>query len=388
MHRTVALLGVVVLVALAPAAGLAATPQAGTQPALDCTYPVILEDATGTEVTVEEEPDRVVALLPSAAQTMWAIGAEDKVVGLPVNRYTAYLDGREGKTDVSGDDASPVREKVVGANPDLVLAPNATDPATVSALRSDGLTVYYYHEATTLSAVPNKTERTGQLVGAPEAAARQAATTRGTVDAVETAVADEPRPRVFYSLGGGWTAGEGTFIHDVIVTAGGENVAAEANVSGYAPLNQEVVAEQDPEWIVLPEGFPVPSGAGFNNSTAVREDQIVTVNDNFMNQPGPRVAQPLGRLAETFHPETYDSAAVADPTTPEPETCAAAMTTDTATSTEPPTSGMDETPTTTEMDGTSATTETTSVTGPGFTGLLAIVAVLAAALVTALRRRA
>jgi iron complex transport system substrate-binding protein len=387
MHRTVALFGVVVLVAFAPAAGLAATPQDAPQPALDCTYPVTLDDATGTAVTVDEEPERVVTLLPSAAQTMWAIGAEDKVVGLPVNQYTAYLDGREGKTDISGDGVGPVREKVVGANPDLVLAPNATDPATVSALRSDGLTVYYYHEATSLAAVPNKTERTGQLVGAPEAAARQAAATRGTVDAVETAVADESRPRVYYSLGGQFTAGANTFIHDVIVTAGGENVAAEANVSGYAPLNQEIVAQQDPEWIVLPEGFSVPDGAGFNNSTAVREDQVVTVNDNFMNQPGPRVTQPLGRLAETFHPETYDPAAVADPTTPAPETCAAAMTTDMATATESATSGMDETPTTTEMDETPAS-GTTSVTGPGFTVLLAIVAVLAAALVTALRRRA
>lgn len=289
---------------------------------VDCSFPITVEDATGETVTVEEEPEDVVVLGPSAAQHVWDIGAQEKVVGMPVNEFTAYLEGSDDEVDVIGEDGQPIQEQVVGLEPDLVLAPNIVSEDTVESLRAADQTVYYYPLATSMDDIYPEVERTGQLIGAFEEGARVSAEMYGTVDAIERAVANETRPRVYYELGGGWTAGEGTVENDLITRAGGENIATEAGLEGYEPMSQEVVADRDPEWIIVNERMDVPANQAVNESTAMARGQIVEVNPNFLNQHGPRTVVPLQEFARAFHPEAYERAAIADPELPEPSQCA------------------------------------------------------------------
>jgi len=335
------------LVIVAGVAPLAVAP-VGAQATVDCTFPVTVTDATGTEVTVDEEPDRIVALAPSAAQQLWAVGARDRVVGLPVTEYTDYLDGRENATNVVGDDGQPIREAVVGLEPDLVLAPNVIQNETVTPLREAGLTVYRYGEARSTEDVFAEVERTGRLVGEFETAAAISAEMEGTVDAVRDAVAGADRPRVYYALGDGWTAGNETFIGDLIATAGGDNVATAAGIERYAPISQEVLADVDPEVLVVHEGSPVPRNPALNNSTAIRTDSVVRVEANFINQPGPRTLVPLREMATTFHPDAVGDVDLTNPETPAPARCAASGDATTAT---PATSTPTTADTTTGSDG-------------------------------------
>ena len=53
---------------------------AAAQP--ECEFPVSVTDATGEEITIEEEPESVVAMQPSDAQILWEIGAQERVAGL------------------------------------------------------------------------------------------------------------------------------------------------------------------------------------------------------------------------------------------------------------------------------------------------------------------
>lgn len=359
MRKTlvIALVVLASIVAVPGSAAVGSGPDAAqTQGGVDCEFPVSATDATGTEVTVEEEPERVVVLRPSAAQVMWEIGAQEKVVGMPVNQYTAYLDGRESKTNIVSN-GEIVREEVVGLEPDLVLAPNIVQNDTVENLRDAGLTVYRFEGAKSFEDVTAKTELTGRLVGEFESAARVAAETRGTVRAVEDAVEGQERPRVYYPLGGGFTAGSNTFIDDIIASAGAENIAA-GPVDGYAPISAEVVADSDPEWLVIQEGFPVPANEGVNGTTAVRENQIVRGNPNYINQAGPRTTEVLRTLAQQFHPEAYDQIDFENVETPEPTQCGGS--------------------------GSPTETEAASAVGDGFTAGVALAAV---AVLVALGRR-
>jgi iron complex transport system substrate-binding protein len=280
---------------------------------------------------------------------MWEIGAQDKVVGMPVGQYTSYLEGSDSKTNVVDSRLQPVREQVVGLDPDLVLAPNIVDNDTVENLRSTGLTVYRFEGATSFADVSAKTELTGRLVGEFESAAQVAANTRGTVSTVQEAVAGTDRPRVYYPLGGGFTAGNNTFINDIIESAGATNIAADS-IEGYKPISSEVVANSDPQWLLLTGDSPVPSNAAVNGSTAVEQNQIVRVDGNFINQPGPRTTQVLRTLTEQLHSEEYSQIDFDNVETPEPTSCGGS--------------------------GDSADTETAGSLGPGFTAGLALVAVV------------
>jgi len=339
------------LVVVAGVAPLAVAP-AGAQESVDCSFPVTVTDATGADVTVTEKPDRIVALAPSAAQQLWAVGAEDRVVGMPVNQYTAYLDGRDHAEQVVGDDGQPVTEEVVGLEPDLVLAPNVIQNETVESLRDAGLTVYRYGEARTIEDVYAEVERTGRLVGEFEAAAQVSAEMDGTVAAIRDAVADADRPTVYYDLGDGWTAGNATFVGDLIATAGGDNVASQAEIQRYDTISQEVLANTTLSAVIVHEGSPVPETPGITNATTV-----VRVDANFINQPGPRNVIPLRSMAAAFHPDAMSEANVDDPETPTPAQCA--ETDDPATVTTP-------SPGTT-ADSRTTQAQTTGGDGAGFT---------------------
>lgn len=293
----------VLVVALALPAGVAG----GATTQQECTFPVTETDATGTEVTVEEEPQEVVVLQASAAQLMWEIGAEEKVVGMPVRPYTAYLNGSEERTDVLTAEEQVERETVVGLEPDLVLAPNVVPNETVEQLRRDGLTVYRTDFGKSFEDIYAKTELFGRMVGNCEEADRTVSEMRTRVETIRQAVEGEERPRVLYQFYD-FTAGNGTFVHEILETAGGDNIAASAGISGYAEISEEVVAEQDPQWVVHPNDAPLPEGEPYVSTTAYQQNQTLEVNANYMNQPAPRVVVPMTKLAKTFHPEAYADA--------------------------------------------------------------------------------
>lgn len=390
MRRTAAFVATVVLVAGLVGAGLApAAAQTSGNATVDCSYPITVTDANGVEVTIQDEPDRVVTLAPSASQVMWAIGAREKVVGMPVNPYTAYLNGSREKTDVVNDQLQPQIETIVGLEPDLVLAPNIISNDTVEQLRSAGITVYRFEQAASVRDVVAKTRLTGRLVGEYDNATQVSARTLATLRAYRNATADETQPTVYYAMGGGYTAGPQTFIGDVIAAAGGQNIARSANISTYGVINTETVVNLDPDWIVVPEGRPVPYGPAMNETTAIQQGHIVRVNNNFISQPGPRVVQPLQTLAQTFHPDV-SAAVTVDPSTVSAPICAANAATPTVTTNPTPTASQTATAsptpsetTTVELTVTNATlqstggTETTTTSGPGFgvvSGLLALIA--------------
>lgn len=241
-------------------------------------------------MTIEEPPTRVVTLNPSAAQTMWEIGAKDRVVG--VSQYATYLDGADEKVNVSGA-GGPSVEKVIDAEPDLVLVPNTTHsytPDRIQQIRDANIPVYVFGTGTSLEFVANKTETTGRLVGECSAGRARADEMRRSIKDIESALADESTPvglNVFY----GYTSGANTFIGSVMETGGLVNGAAEEGITGFRAINDETVVKINPDWIVTPSGVPVPKNPAYNSTTAVKKDQIISVNTNYLQQPAPRVIQ-------------------------------------------------------------------------------------------------
>jgi iron complex transport system substrate-binding protein len=355
-----------------------------------CSYPLTVTDATGTEVTVEEEPQRIVTLAPSAAQTLWAFNASDKVVGVSV--FADYLAGASDREIVRDFDGVKT-ETIVGLEPDLVIAPDVVSDETVDQLRSSGLTVYKVNASANFEDVYAKTERIGALSGECAAADATVADMRERITAIENAVEDEERPGALYTFYG-FTTGSNTFIHSVITTAGLTNVAAEAGITGFTtePLNPEVVANnsENIEWLIVnsnPGSHPsnLDSSDVYNGTYATQNGQTVTVNEDYLNQPGPYTVRALENLTQAVHPEAYEEAQAALEATPTPTATAEPTTTGTETAE----STMTPTATPGEMGGdTPDQTDgpATSENGPGFTAAVGVLAVLAAALFARRRR--
>ena len=305
--RVSIVVALLVISLVAPAGAVGAPMSQGTASAdTDCTFPITVEDDTGTELTLEERPDRIVTLRPSAAQTLWEIGGKEQVVG--VSKHAENLEGTDEIDSISEEETTVSTENVVGLDPDLVLAPGSSDDETVEQLRELGLTVYQFESATSLDDVYSNVETIGQLSGNCDGAAETTDWMDEELDIVADAIEDEESPDVLYSFFG-FTAGQDTFIDELIVAAGGTNVAAEEGIEEYQPLNQETVVDTDPDWIVLNTNSPeLPDGEGYEETTAVQNDQVIIIDINHLNRPGPRVVHAVTEMTEAFHDDAYAEA--------------------------------------------------------------------------------
>lgn len=373
MRSTIALLTAVLLVT--SLVGGAAGSAAANQPDAtyeECEFPVTVTDATGEEITIEEKPERVTTTNPSAAQTMWEIGGEAQVVGL--TQYALYLDGAESRTDVSAEFGVNV-EKVVGTQPDLVLAPNATQQSSVEAMRDAGLKVYHLREAKTVEDVAAKTTRIGTLTGNCEGAAEANAWMTANVDAVTDVTADAEHPDVLYPLGSGYVAAGDTFINAMFEVAGTNNVAAE-NHTGYPQLSEEVVLELDPEYIVVNDpNATMLQQEPYASTTAGQQNNSVYLEVQWLNQPAPRsVVYTTHNTTAQVHEELYTEDAYVARSEIEVQAESEVEATE---DTETPTA----TATATATEEQTASTETSEGEAPGFGIVAALVAMLSAALV-------
>lgn len=376
MKRLVTLLATVLLATAALGApGPVAASHGGSSNA-SCSFPVTATDATGTQVTVSEEPDRVVVVGASGTQTMWEIGAKDKVVGLWKSPYTTYLDGAAEKPNVATQYGYADVEKVLKQDPDVVLLANVQKNATAEKLREAGVTVYKFHAATSLQDVYAKTELTGKLVGNCEGASETVSWMTQKVSKVKAAVDSSENASIYYPMGQGYTAGPDSFITDVMSTAGARNVVLDGDFSGpTAQVTEEFVVKQNPQWLLAtynpvtsngtPTGRealqPVMSSA-INQTQAYEDGNVVVVNGNYLSQPAPRVVYALENVTKAVHPEAWAevNATTGDSTTASATTSGSAGTTAT-------------------NAGESTTTES-SGSSPGFGLVTGLAALLAAAL--------
>jgi iron complex transport system substrate-binding protein len=365
---------VVALLAIAPATVAGQSNTTSSEVDANDSFPITLTDATGTEVTLDERPDRVTTTNPSAAQVMWELDAESQVVGL--TQFAHYLDGAETRQNVSSTELGVSVERVVDTEPDLVLAPNATSVESVERLRETGLTVYHFPAATDFEDVKSKTLTIGQLTGNEQAARETNAWVDANVEAVSTATADADQPRLMYPLLGGFSVGDDTFINEIIAAAGAENVVAD-EFDGYEVVNTEAVIDLDPEVLLVTDQTEgqILDSEPYSLTTAGRNNESVFLEVNYINQPAPRsLVYSTRNLTAQLHPELYDESDFVSRS-------------EAAASLDQSTSGTDSESETNETESTTEQTDDneTGVSAPGFGVAVAVVSLLGGSLLA--RRR-
>ena len=272
-------------------------------------YPLTVTDDLGREVVLEAEPTRIVSMIPSQTETVCALGACDRLVG--VDEYSNYP-AEVSDLPVLGNGFSPNVEAIVALKPDLVLVDESGGIAeTLSGL---GLTVYA-GTAQTYEQVFDSFEVVGELLNLEGEAASLANKVRGEVDAVAALVADAPVPTVFYELDATpYSVGPDSYIGTLISKAGGRTIV-EAGMGDFPLLDPEFVVAADPDVIVLgdaPSGESVATlqaRPGWANLGALRTDRVAELTSeqvDFINRPGPRVGAAVRLFAQIFHPDLVD----------------------------------------------------------------------------------
>ncbi len=299
------------------AMGVLAAAAASRKPA------VTMKDDLGNVLTLEKYPRRIVSLAPSCTEYLFAAGLGDRVVG--VTSYCAYPPEAR-KKPVLGDVINTNVEKILLANPDLVLAAYGNSMPALDKLRKAGLPVFGFNPKT-IEDTFNAIVRTGKLGGTERKARAFVASQRQRLDAVRQRTRSLPavkQLRVFYCLDKGpplFTAGGTSIVDEAIRLAGGINIAHPLTKPMFPTYSAEVLVKQDPDVLV----FAGQQGKEVNREellkslrndttwralSAVKRGRVCVIPVELLGSPTTRIVEGVEQLARCLHPDLFRAAGV------------------------------------------------------------------------------
>jgi iron complex transport system substrate-binding protein len=299
-RRTGALTAALALLSLALATGCgdddeSAADQNGESAVAESgSFPVTVEDATG-EVVVEQPPERIVSLSPSATETLFAVGAGDQVVA--VDDESDYPP-EAPTTDLSAYEVN--LEAIADYEPDLVIAPADVPRDVINGLRKLGLTVLANAAAETLDDAYAEAEELGLVTGHPDEGVEVADEMRSQIDELVDSAPEGDGLAVFHELDQElFSAASDTFIGRIYERLGLANVAdpaADKAGSPYPQVSEEAVIESDPDLVILADSeccgqtpAKVARRPGWDGLAAVQNDAVVAIDDDIASRWGPRL---------------------------------------------------------------------------------------------------
>jgi ABC-type Fe3+-hydroxamate transport system substrate-binding protein len=258
-------------------------------------------DATGQALALTREPRRIVSLIPSVTETLFALGLGEAVVGV-----TAYCveprDGVRGKTKVGGQ-KNPKLDLIRDLAPDLVVA-NVEENLKehVERLREWGIPVWVTYPRTVAEGI-DMIRELGEVTGTRGRAGALAAELEALLAETRARSAVRTPVPVFYAI---WrdpwmTINADTYIHDMLAICGGANVFA-GRPGRYPTITLPEVRTARPEVIVLPDEpfrfrqVHVRDFTAFPDIPAVRQGRIHLMDGKLFCWYGPRIGPALRTL--------------------------------------------------------------------------------------------
>jgi len=253
---------------------------------------------------------RIISLVPSATEMLFALGAGPRVVGV-----SSYDDWPPEATRLPrvGAMVNPSFEAIMALRPDAVAGVQGPiDVAVLERLQAAGVRVFF-PRAESIAEVLASIDGYAALSGRREAAATLRASIERDLNRTRAAVASRPRPRVLavFSERPLVTAGPGSWVDELLTLAGGDNVVRAGGRYPSLSLEQLLVLAPD---VILDmtwhDGEAAPLATSLARLTtvpAVRDGRVLRAADPMLLRQGPRLGQAALRLAALLHPEVAAS---------------------------------------------------------------------------------
>ena len=272
-------------------------------------------DDFGETVTIQGIPQRIVSLAPSNTEILFAIGLEDRIVG--VTDYCDYPPAAAGIQKIGGYSTISI-EKVLAADPNLIIAAPGNTEDVVNRLRDLGMTVITLNPET-IDDVLRDIALLGEVTGQEEQASACVESLQLRINTVtEKTDTLTKKPTAVHVVWHDpiWISGSGTFQDEVIAMAGGVNAFGSVDGWGIVSLEEFIVA--DPDYILVSSGTGMTEEEGhdvikdyFMNEPrmqglkSVRDGHIYVIDADVISRGGPRIVDALEEVATILAPDLF-----------------------------------------------------------------------------------
>ena len=271
------------------------------------TEKIVYTDGIGNRVEVPRHPQRIISLAPNITETLYLLGAQDRLIG---NTTQCSWPEAAKRVPKIGDLLNPNYEVILAARPDLVIASTAgNDRSAVMKLSGMGIPVYVAAPRS-VERILQSVEDIGRITDCAAQGVRLAAQMKNRLADVERRIAGLPPVRAFFIT---WfdpllTPGKTTFETDVLRLAG--VISITGDIPQFYPrysLEQLLVKDPDVLLTIEHEGDPLPDFGktpGWRDLRAVRQGRIYFLSE-YLQHPSPLFVDGVEDLAKKLYPERF-----------------------------------------------------------------------------------
>jgi len=249
-------------------------------------------------------PKRIISLDKSMTETLCMLGLKHRIVG--IGGYSHDIEEVKGKTIVGRGFGDINIETVISLKPDLIFCWRGHDS---DILKDRGFRLFVIRPFN-LNEIIETLERVGRITGCSEKANAIAQTMRKRRDTVLEKISKAPnRPSVFFEDRKPLTTrSTGSLAHDLIILAGGKNIAE--GLSGSFPrVDNEFVITTNPEIIILEDDGAqekeIEKRPGWKNISAIKNKRVHVLKSWYTHY-SPLCIDGLEAFAQWIHPELFN----------------------------------------------------------------------------------
>jgi ABC-type Fe3+-hydroxamate transport system substrate-binding protein len=262
-------------------------------------------DGLGRVVSCPRPPLRIVSLVPSLTEALFAMGLDEQIAGR--TSYCVEPADRVSRTPAMGGTKNPDVARILSIEPDLIVASAEENVREhVEALIDGGLTVYVSLPATVRGAIAEMADL-ASLTGRVLQARPWLTVARTVIDELERRRTEKPGIPYFCPI---WrrpymVAAPETYMSDLLSLCGGDSIFG-GGPARYYPVTLDEVARRSPHLILLPSE-PYPFAAkhiaeieAYAEVPAVRDRRVHLIDGQWITWYGPRIAPSLRAVAAVF----------------------------------------------------------------------------------------
>lgn len=266
-------------------------------------YPVVYENE-GKKYTVEKEPKTIVSMAPDTTETLFRLGAGSKLVG-----RTTYCNYPEEALKVQeiGTLREPKIEVIVSLKPELVMAATHFKEEHLKLIAGAKINTFAKPTPDSMEKAYEDLLVMGAIVNRNYEARALASTMREKMNYVSMLTKKAEKPSVYVMVGTGqygeYVHGKDSFVHSIILAAGGVNAAEDAEGWKYT---LEKLIQKNPNYIFASEmdKKTVESGENYKALSALKDGKLIEINTDIFSRPSERaVTEGLKVLLKALHPE-------------------------------------------------------------------------------------
>ena len=271
-------------------------------------------DGEGNSIALDQPAEKIIVLAPSVLEIADGLNAMEKVV--EIDNFTVMMGeplaaGFEGV----GDYQSLNVERIVELDPDLLIAITGGPEDDYNKVAELGIPVYRVVDVRGIEGVYEEISNISKIIGKEKEGLELISDLRSEVEDIKSkleGLTDDQRPDVFYEI---WneplmSAGEDTFINDLIEIAGGKNILSGDGLMGWVEYSLETLIEKDPDVIIAPVSLAADSSViledpRFATISAVINGDVYIIPDNPISRSSQNIIKGLQMLAKAMHPEIF-----------------------------------------------------------------------------------